>query len=62
MLSRQDSLLIESGLQDGDEVITSPLPVALPGMALQSAAAAPQQASTPQPTPAPPSPAPEGKV
>ena len=61
MLSRQDSLLIESGLQDGDEVITSPLPVALPGMALQSAAAAPQQASTPQPTPAPPSPAPEGK-
>ena len=43
MLGRQDSLLIENGLQDGDEVITSPLPVALPGMALQSTTPAPQQ-------------------
>ena len=32
---RKDSILIQTGLQDGDEVITSPLPVALPGMLLQ---------------------------
>lgn len=36
-LSTHDSLLIQSGLHEGDEVVTSPLPVALPGMALQSA-------------------------
>lgn len=36
-LGREDSLLIQSGLRGGDQVITSPLPVALPGMALQSA-------------------------
>lgn len=36
-LGRPDSLLIQRGLRDGDRVITSPLPVALPGMALQSA-------------------------
>ena len=35
-LSRHDSLLIQHGLRDGDQVVTSPLPVALPGMALQS--------------------------
>ena len=61
MLGRQDSLLIENGLQDGDEVITSPLPVALPGMALQSATTAPQQASTPQPAQTPPIAVVEGK-
>ena len=62
MLGRQDSLLIDNGLRDGDEVITSPLPVALPGMALQSAPTAPQQASTPaQQTQTPPIAAPEGK-
>ena len=35
-LGRADSVLVQAGLQDGDEVITSPLPVALPGMLLQS--------------------------
>lgn len=43
-LSTHDSLLIQSGLHEGDEVVTSPLPVALPGMALQSA---PETASPP---------------
>ena len=33
--SRKDSVLIRSGLADGDQVITSPLPAALPGMLLQ---------------------------
>ena len=61
-LGRQDSLLIQGGLQDGDEVITSPLPVALPGMALQSAGPTPLQAATPpQPAAALPITAPESK-
>ncbi len=55
-LSRHDSLLIQSGLQDGDQVITSPLPVALSGMLLQSPSDGPSSASPPiQPTePSPP--------
>ena len=36
VLSRQDSVLIQSGLEDGDRVVTSSLPAALPGMLLQT--------------------------
>ena len=36
ILGRHDSLLIRHGLQDGDEVITSPLPAANPGMVQNS--------------------------
>jgi RND family efflux transporter MFP subunit len=55
-LSRHDSLLIQSGLRDGDQVITSPLPVALSGMLLQSPSDGPSSVSSPaQPTePSPP--------
>lgn len=46
---REDSILIQTGLQDGDEVITSPLPVALPGMLLQSSSGPAQHVTTPSP-------------
>ena len=54
-LSRHDSLLIQSGLRDGDQVITSPLPVALSGMAVQSSSESPASAAPPI-QPAEPSP------
>ncbi len=47
-LSRKDSVLIGRGLNNEDQIIISPLPVALPGMLLQSAALTPAQ-STPSP-------------
>ena len=55
-LSRHDSLLIQSGLRDGEQVITSPLPVALSGMLLESPPEIPSSVSPPaQPTaPSPP--------
>lgn len=40
-LRRRDSVLIRAGLADGDRVVTSSLPAALPGMRLQAAAAEP---------------------
>ena len=55
-LSRHDSLLIQSGLQDGDQVITSPLPVALSGMAVQSSSESPPSSASPPMQPAEPSP------
>ena len=36
VLSRQDSVLIRAGLEDGERVVTSSLPAALPGMLLQA--------------------------
>lgn len=53
-LSRHDSLLIQSGLRDGDQVITSPLPVALSGMAVQSPSDGPASPPTPPTEPSPP--------
>ena len=35
--SRKDAVVLRAGLEDGDQVITSPLPAALPGMVLQQA-------------------------
>ncbi len=40
-LRRRDSVLIRAGLEDGDQVVTSSLPAALPGMRLQAAEAEP---------------------
>ena len=40
-LRRRDSVLIRAGLADGDQVVISSLPAALPGMRLQAAAAEP---------------------
>lgn len=40
-LRRRDSVLIRAGLEDGDQVVTSSLPAALPGMRLQAAAVEP---------------------
>ena len=40
-LRRRDSVLIRAGLEDGDRVVTSSLPVALPGMRLQVVEAEP---------------------
>jgi len=37
VLNRQDDVVIDEGLADGDRVITSPLPVALPGIKLSIA-------------------------
>ena len=41
VLSRQDSVLIQSGLEDGERVVISALPAALPGMLLQAVGADP---------------------
>ncbi len=40
-LRRRDSVLIRAGLEDGDQVVTSSLPAALPGMRLQAVEAEP---------------------
>ena len=40
-LRRRDSVLIQAGLADGDRVVTSSLPAALPGMQLQAVEAEP---------------------
>ncbi len=40
-LRRRDSVLIRAGLEDGDHVVISSLPAALPGMRLQAASAEP---------------------
>lgn len=40
-LRRRDSVLIQAGLEDGDRVVTSSLPAALPGMRLQAVEAEP---------------------
>ena len=40
-LRRRDSVLIQAGLADGDRVVTSSLPAALPGMRLQAVEAEP---------------------
>ncbi len=40
-LRRRDSVLIRAGLEDGDQVVTSSLPAALPGMRLQAVEADP---------------------
>lgn len=40
-LRRRDSVLIQTGLADGDRVVTSSLPAALPGMRLQAVEAEP---------------------
>lgn len=40
-LRRRDSVLIQAGLVDGDRVVTSSLPAALPGMRLQAVEAEP---------------------
>ena len=40
-LRRRDSVLIQAGLADGDRVVTSALPAALPGMRLQAVEAEP---------------------
>ena len=40
-LRRRDSVLIQAGLADGDRVVTSTLPAALPGMRLQAVEAEP---------------------
>ncbi len=37
VLRRRNSVLIRAGLEDGDQVVTSSLPAALPGMRLQAA-------------------------
>ena len=41
VLRRRDSVLIRAGLEDGDRVVTSSLPAALPGMRLQAVEAEP---------------------
>ena len=43
VLSRQDSVLIQSGLEDGERVVISALPAALPGMLLQAVGADPDR-------------------
>ncbi len=40
-LRRRDSVLIQAGLADGDRIVTSSLPAALPGMRLQAVEAEP---------------------
>ncbi len=37
VLSRKDSVLISHGIEEGDQIITSQLPVAIPGLFVQSA-------------------------
>ncbi len=45
-LRRRDSVLIRAGLADGDHIITSTLPAALPGMRLQAVVAEPAPTRT----------------
>lgn len=41
VLSRKETVLIGQGLQDGDEIITSQVPAAIPGLPLQTVEASP---------------------
>jgi RND family efflux transporter MFP subunit len=58
MLSRKDSVLISQGVAEGDQIITSQLPAAIPGLLLQSA----EKPSLPEPVVSNPEPSPIPQV
>ena len=46
VLSRKDTVLINQGIRDGEEIITSQLPAAIPGLPLQTIEASPSPAGS----------------